>query len=260
MESMSNPLRKWFASHWETGKGKAGYGASLFAFLAWTRDIFYWIVDAPGRWHQMSEWANALPLARIHLFPWISPAVFVAGVTLLILDGKRKSPASSQQYPTTPATSLPMPDIRSRIIRAFHDEERYYLEIALVNHTEIPCTVPHYILNVSGGDAILGETKLRGTMKKYAEIGRYQISNPPFIVHPLNLDADHPLRRGIEQVGWVEFYVYSEDRPCPQGETLEENLTLTIVDSLGNKHSTESRIKLENAIFNRGFEGDLNKL
>ena len=70
----------------------------------------------------MSEWANALPLAHIHISPWGEIVAFLSGVVLLIWDGMRKSLRYDEVQPKLRNLLFPAPtpELRGRIIRIFH--------------------------------------------------------------------------------------------------------------------------------------------
>lgn len=200
---------------------------------------------------------------EVYLIP--EELLFVAVVILIgvWLRQPTKATHNNGPKPVASATVLPIPDLSGAILRAFRDEEQkcYYLEVGLTNKSEVSCTVAKYILNVSGGDAAFGQTKLRGTMEEYTQIGQYSISRLPFLVQPLNPDDKHPLQRGIEQIGWVEFYV-ENTHPLPsQADTWEDKFALSIIDSLAHRHTLpEVLITVRRARFHRGLKEDLDNL
>jgi hypothetical protein len=80
----------------------------------------------------------------------------------------------------------------------------------------------------------------------------------PFSVAPLHPDDRNPLQRAIEQRGWVEFYIEGSDQSNAEVQPWEECLTLTVTDSLGNKHTIPAtRISVARALFRPGQKEDL---
>jgi hypothetical protein len=83
-------ILKWFADKWKVRTGKAGFGATLLSIVIWAWDRFLWLVDAPGRWHQIGEWAQRVPTIHFQFYPWVTPVVFATGILLLLIDGVNK--------------------------------------------------------------------------------------------------------------------------------------------------------------------------
>ncbi len=199
-------------------------------------------------------------ILRSDLPDWRGKAVG-AGVLSVVILGTAFWVRPSKNRAVAVSQAPPMPDLQGRIIRVSRDQDQqcYYLEIGVVNHSAVSCTVAEYILNVSGRNAVFGKTNLRGTMEEYIPVGEYSISHPRFLVHPLTIDENHPLQRGVEQIGWVEFY---EESLYVRSEDLrEESFALAVIDSLGNKHQWgETRFTAQRARFHRGLKEDLDKL
>ncbi|HZL28255.1 MAG TPA: hypothetical protein VFC39_17170 [Acidobacteriaceae bacterium] len=217
------------------------FGANILFFFAWVVGSLGILRSDAHHWQRETIAISSLGFAILGLSLWAKP--------------KNKS--------TEETTTAPMPDLHGRIIRAFRDEDQqcYFLEIGLTNQSEASCTVAKYMLNVLDAEAAIGSIQLRGTMEEFTPVGNYSISSPPFQVQPLHIDDFHPLQRGIEQIGWVEFYVESAKARPADMASWEENFTLTVIDSLDNNHLIEEpSTSVHTALFHRGLKEDLNNL
>jgi hypothetical protein len=106
---MVHYLFSWIKEKWRSKTGKAGTVATAYGLFRGVWDAFLWIVDAPGRWHQVGDWIKKMPSLPLHLPSWLTPAVFVTGIVLLLWDGwKSRRPAN----------------LHIKMLAAFWDERR----------------------------------------------------------------------------------------------------------------------------------------
>lgn len=190
---------------------------------------------------------------------WSVSATFFLAVFFFFLAGfsawKKEHDAL-----TSLQCSLDIPKIKGRIRTAFLDREqqRYYLEISLVNYAEVSCTVQDFKLRVSGAAPVTGTTCIRGTIEPFTKVGDYSISCPPTQIFPLQVGRTNPLVRAIEQIGWVEFYVENICTFLTTEAPGEETFSVIVIDSLGVHHPIEeTRLSVQSALFHGGLEEDL---
>ena len=147
-------------------------------------------------------------------------------------------------------TKLKMPELHGEILAVMWDEgyqpndSRYYAKIRLVNYSDVPCTIARYGMSVFGVQIVgasptssqSGDPTIHGEIEISTHEGRYKISEVPVPVHPLEIDDKNPLQRGIDQIGWVRFYVEGYPQPHAEAGNWQEHFALTVTDSLGNEH------------------------
>jgi hypothetical protein len=125
-------------------------------------------------------------------------------------------------------------------------DTQYYVLFSLVNRTNVQCTLKNFQMRVIRKDGTVRSSSssnfnICGDLEHNSPFGdSAQRTNPlaPFKtpVGPMPVSGGHPLTRGVEQSGWIKFYVKDNVPPVDQSGCGEEDYFFQITDSLGGDH------------------------
>lgn len=242
--------------------GKVGLAGAGFGAAKQIWDWAVWIVDAPGRVHQVGEWVKEMGPIRVHINELLNPTIFVVGIALLLLDSRRKSAKKQTLEPVEPLVVLD--SIGAKFLRqhfvnrdAYDDLTRQacelmkipwpetahdlLCEIHLVNREQEPITIQRI--------EALAQIKGHSVAMTPADLDNYQLAfdkDEKLINSPIRTifeqREDLPslweeikgveLRRGIGYQGWVAFGLMAKEEDLTEKVIFE----VTIVDSLEGEH------------------------
>lgn len=256
---MFKHIGKWVAHKWKTWVGKAGLTATILGALKGFYDLCVWVIDLPGRWHQLSEWLMLIPHFKLEWPPYLTPVIFFAGVCLLFWDARRRPLGSTEA-----SANSNDPQINARYVRTHLLGRSPWLGLASQLFQNANQAVPPaehellfevHLVNVGECSTTLrrfeAEAELDGAWRplQVSSLDHYRIVFDEGEISPRtglcrrkqweglpDLWArvkDVELRKGIGYQGWIAFELVIESAKLQEKPM---NFRAYVVDALDNRH------------------------